>query len=148
MRDYDITPENAPGPPIFLVAEKCDENGCEQRYVLPYGDLATMTDSEWSTPSMPRIADMPTYLEKAGWTRDDERWLCPHDGPVHALPVDADADSEQALQTQEFDPSDFIEQPAEDETDNPNATRPDGVPVPTAALAGHTDQAEEANSDE
>lgn len=95
MRDCSI--DETSGPPVAVIAERCDTPGCDQRFVLPLGGLGFPV-----MPPTPRIAEMPAYLARAGWTQDkDLRWSCPHDGPVRALPANAAADREASM-TQEF----------------------------------------------
>jgi hypothetical protein len=83
--------------PVIDVALPCEQEGCGARYVLPTPPIGF---------PLPRISELHAYAERDGWRRADGLgWVCPHDGPVAALPADeetADADREQALKTQEF----------------------------------------------
>lgn len=121
MRSRTI--DDTSGMPVAVIAEQCEEPGCEKRFVLPRGGLGFP-----ELPHMPLTSEMPDYLADAGWKQDAAgRWLCsPKGHPVLALPVDAEQDRENVLRTQEFaipdlaaDPETTVPDPAEqeDETD-------------------------------
>lgn len=141
MRRYEHV--EAPGPPMAILAETCDDDGCDRRYVLPQGDLATVVNGRMELPPMPRSTDMDAYLEKDGWRHDYlmGKWSC--GGTVRALFADSeawDADREEALKTQELRFEDLG-------IDDPGVTRPDGVDlVKVAAVTDTTDQDKEATS--